>query len=1656
MKKLLAVALVVLMVVSVLPMSAFAASMSDALSDAGYTIVSDDETTLAPGITMNEVVMYDSNGDRVEMYVTTSDTSVDTVKFYANYKDNQCATWGMQTLSEQVAAIEANYEEPFKVVAGLNASYYNTTTGAPTGAFVMEGVDASTSGDNYAFFAVLKDGTVMIGDKGEYSSYKGQIKEAIGGYIHIVKDGAIASGLDKVTKYPRQTIGMTADGKVITMTADGSQAPQTVGLTIYEQAQVMLELGCVEALHLDGGNSATFGAIREGTDKFVTVNSPSGQAERAVSNTLMIVSTAVADGTFDHAVISGDYDYFLPNTSYTFSAIPADATNAPAKDFPETVTWALSDDSFGTIENGKFTSNGKLGALEVQMVDGDKVVGAKKIEVVTPESISFGADEKTVPYGKTASMKVIAMYNNNEACSDADNFNWSLSPETAGTLNGFEFTAGTDETVTQAVLTASYKYDEAVEDAVVAVKFGKGSEVIFDFEDGDISEWRGTETINEWIDDANASAPADKKYTILKPESYGNPIEATSTSVFLATEENGGRVKTGDYALGFKINRLNATGVGSWVYNYLYYTGETQIWRDVANGKSAVRVGMWVNMTQNATNTGFRICRTFTKDESGKLYTNYDYMMSDYDGAKVSYNTNYGIPESGWIYVYFNLTAYDVQTSAQWNSYENYAMNNGKKADGNYFPAFIQFVNGDDTMEELVMYIDDITLDYSDVIDDRKAPVISDTNVSETIDSFVALNGQKLTNNCLSFSAAVADFEASNATGLDYSTAKIYIDGMDMSSKATFKAAGSSMTLTDVYLTNGAHSIAFVISDNQGNETRVTKTFTVAGSAENAEVYLSGHNNGGDTPKTGSVYYIDVKATDASQIKSIVTKIRLNSANAFESDHIACADGVSVTYSYDELNYELTLNITNDGALSGDAVLASIPVRVWSWDAEKTGITADAQFASGSIPSIDIEYQAVYGEVIYKSGTYDSYIAGFYSSCDVATEIDNKTAWHAHTESALADVPATCTDDGYEGRTYCEGCSSVVDWGTTLEAKGHNLIIVDGGLVCDVCGESDAKNGLAQIGDNYYYFANGSVKKGWQLVGSDWHYFDETTGAAVSGEKYMAPVTYVFEANGKLASGVWAKTLYGMRYYYGPGYYKNGWQTIDGKDYYFDDGNRIEGGWQLVLESQQYRNWYYFDSEGVCADKTLKPEDGLYTDRNGVAGSIDGVGLSGLRLVNGKYYYFNHHGYAQKNGTFSGRIFMDDYAAYTGLLEKDGVIYYYEDGITATCGLFSIDGDYYYVYWGGVVKTSDTYYVGRTYCDLPAGTYEFGDDGKMLNGIIEKDGVQYLYANGKLASYGLYKIENDYYFVSGDGSFVTDIRHYVARTYCDLPVGNYTFGSDGKMLDGVVEVDGTLYLYDKGTTATCGLFEIDGKYYYSYWGGVLKTDGRYYVSRTYCDLPAGNYTFGADGAMLDGVVEVDGTLYLYDKGITATCGLFEIDGKYYYSYWGGVLQTDGRYYVTRSYCDLPVGNYTFGSDGAMLDGVVEVDGTLYLYDKGTAATCGLFEIDGKYYYSYWGGVLQTDGRYYVTRSYCDLPIGNYTFGAGGKMLDGFITKDDGIYYYENGNTPAPKMIFVEGFYYYVSWGGKLLTNGTYYVPADGIYSDISMNLTFNELGQFVK
>ena len=1717
-KRIMACLLVAVLFFETLPITAFAADMTN-LIDVGLDIIKNEESSLAPGVTMNEIVAFDSNGDRVEMYVTTADSTVDTVKFYANYKDNQNSEYGLQTLSEQVAAIEANYEEPFKVVAGINASYYNTSTGKPTGAFVMEGIDVTTEseGNNYAFFAVLKDGTVMIGDKGTYSNYKGQIKEAIGGYVHIVKDGAVVSGLDKTTKYPRQTIGLTEDGRVIIMTADGSQAPKTIGLTYQEQAEVMLALGCVDALHLDGGNSATFGGIREGGEKFELINTPSGNVERAVSNTLMIVSTAVSDGTFDHSVISGKYNYFVPNSEYTFEAAGIDATGRPAE-IPEDVFWRLSDDSFGEVENGTFTSNGKTGDVDVQMIYNEKVVGNKTIHIVNPTKISFDAEEKTVPYGKTSELKITAMYDQNEIYCTADAFTMNVAVEGAGTLDGFKFTATTDEALSNTAVTAKYKYDESLEEISVNVNFGKGSEILFDFEDKDVSDWLGVDKVGEWIAEENKKY-TDSKYQILTLDKNSNGNGSKSSSTFAATKENGGQVKNGSSSLGLTFNRIHDKDVGGWSYNYMFYVGDTQVWRDVANGKNATKLGMWMYLPEEAAGLYARICRTFTKDDSGKLYTNYDYFTVD--GTKFSEFKN--IPESGWVYAEFDLTNYDYQSSLQFNPEEDYAMNNGKSANSNYYPAFIQFfVNTYDMeAEEVTIYIDDITLDYSDVTEDRDAPVISDAVVSASVDNYVALNGQTLNNNALSFAANIAEVTGTNNyTGLDYSKAKIYIDGMDMSNLKNFKAAGSTLALSDVYLIDGEHEIVFEIADKQNNYTKLTKTFRVDGNKDNPVIRITGHNEGKEVPKAGSLYYLDITASDASKVKNLETTLKLQTANTFEYDHIITANGVNVTCEYQKLNNELTLKIENHSDVEGEEILVSVPIRVWSWDEEKTGITTASQWATSNSPIVKIQCESNIGKVTFTDDVAaEEYITGFYGSVDVATEVDDKTKWHEHTVIKLDDAAATCTEGGYEGRTYCEGCHSIMEWGTSLTA-GHNYQVNEENILC--CQNCEIKyTGLFydEDADVYYYSKLGKLSGGWNLIEDEWYYFDETTMAGVSGEVKIGAITYQFEKNGKLISGVWANTLFGTRYYYGPGYYKTGWYTIDGKDYCFDDGYRIENGWQLVFESQRYLNWYYFKEDGSC-DRTVKPEDGFYEYRLGLGYAKDGKGLSGVQFIGDKCYYFHDKGYALKNGTYGGRLFKDDYEAYTGLVEKEGTLYYYVNGTTATCGLYKFNDEYYYSYWGGVVKTNGRYYVEASYCDLPAGNYSFGEDGRMLNGVVVEDGTAYLYINGTPASCGLYQWNNDYYYSDWGGVVKTNGKYYVDTTYCDLPIGNYEFGSDGKMLDGVVEKDNVLYLYLTGKTATCGLYKVDGEYYYSNWGGVLRTNGRYYVDTTFCDLPVGNYSFDENGKMLNGIVEKDGELYLYVNGTTATEGLYEVDGEYYYSTWGGVVQTGkqyagttfckltvgnyefgpdgkmlhgvvekegvlylylegkttkeglykvendyyystwggviktGKQYVGTTFCDLPVGNYEFGEDGKMFNGIVVKNEVSYLYQNGKTATEGLYKVGDDYYYSTWGGVIKT-GKQYVGTTFCDLPVGNYEFGEDGKMLHGFVERDGEIYYYVNGKTPAPGLIEVDGDYYFVDWGGVLVRNCTYYVwETNGL--SIECNYTFDETGKIIK
>lgn len=116
------------------------------------------------------------------------------------------------------------------------------------------------------------------------------VQAAVGGGPRLLKAGRIhvkgkeerfaASISDR--RHPRTSVGVTANGYVILVAVDGRQPKLSIGVTLTELAGLMKEMGCVEAINLDGGGSTTL--VFRGR----VVNSISDKRERPVSSALLV------------------------------------------------------------------------------------------------------------------------------------------------------------------------------------------------------------------------------------------------------------------------------------------------------------------------------------------------------------------------------------------------------------------------------------------------------------------------------------------------------------------------------------------------------------------------------------------------------------------------------------------------------------------------------------------------------------------------------------------------------------------------------------------------------------------------------------------------------------------------------------------------------------------------------------------------------------------------------------------------------------------------------------------------------------------------------------------------------------------------------------------------------------------------------------------------------------------------------------------------------------------------------------------------------------------------------------------------------------------------------------------------------------------------
>jgi hypothetical protein len=92
-----------------------------------------------------------------------------------------------------------------------------------------------------------------------------KVKHAFGGGPVLVQDGQVKisnneekkfAGKAIIDKHPRTAIGYTKEGTMIILAVQGRMKGLAEGATLPQMAKIMVDLGCVEAMNLDGGGSS--------------------------------------------------------------------------------------------------------------------------------------------------------------------------------------------------------------------------------------------------------------------------------------------------------------------------------------------------------------------------------------------------------------------------------------------------------------------------------------------------------------------------------------------------------------------------------------------------------------------------------------------------------------------------------------------------------------------------------------------------------------------------------------------------------------------------------------------------------------------------------------------------------------------------------------------------------------------------------------------------------------------------------------------------------------------------------------------------------------------------------------------------------------------------------------------------------------------------------------------------------------------------------------------------------------------------------------------------------------------------------------------------------------------------------------------------------
>lgn len=878
-------------------------------------------TTIAPGAKATFKASYSG-------YYTEGSTPASRKDTAANLP------WNLEKTTLQAAAYTK--ATGGNVIMAMNGDFYNMQNAQPNGYLIMEGnVIQENDGVHFEpYFAVLKDGKFAIRDAGTDCS---DVLEAISGPFYLIKDGQIQSNGD--SRMPVNSIGIKADGTVVTFMADGRQSPYSVGMTLNEQAEFLAAQGVVNALYLDGGGSATYASKREGTSDLTIRNRPSDGVERTVSSALLLVSTAESDGVFDHASLSPNNTVYTPNSQIRFSAIGVDKNGGHAE-LPDNVSWSVTDSKCGSIDaDGLFTpAKNYKGEVTAQLLVDGKSAGRTTVTIADITALSFSSPEASMDFGATSDLGLAAKSNGLDIIYKDGDFNWTITSKTEGVadadvghMDGNTFVSGNGTQTMNAAVKVQYAYDKSLS-AEINVEIGKLPVTLLDFEP-DAEGNRQQCAHYHWILDtfANNGTNPDGGYirknsddkTPLKAGifNYWDAIEPFHNDGYdyflwpnqalddyccgnlkIVTEEEGGQVRFGQSSMEFNYDYSSYNGTSNVNFN-IRYCGDSDIY---IPGKPT-EIGVWVYAPEGTP----AYCMYADVEAWDPASGAYKWSTPRLTAQNPDPERPLQITWTGWMYCKADIS--DLYSDAEhpirlrrgrsliWMSYQP----NGNEG------------IGDSGRKNGTIYFDNYRVVYGTNLDDLDNPVIDEMTV----------NGQTLTSdgdtviasNSIEAVAKYHDVDGKNCSGINAQATTIKIDGEPIQSDNSDADATVRMTLQ-----NGRHTMTVSVSDAFGNTVEKTTAFVVSGTTVTDTATVS--VTGSDFVPLGANYALTVTA-DGKVSSADITMLQLN--DDIGQPDVTYAPGVTGKMEYTQTGFKkamLTLHLEAAAPVEGELAKLSFHI----------------------------------------------------------------------------------------------------------------------------------------------------------------------------------------------------------------------------------------------------------------------------------------------------------------------------------------------------------------------------------------------------------------------------------------------------------------------------------------------------------------------------------------------------------------------------------------------------------------------------------------------------------------------------------------------------------------------------------------------------------